>query len=410
MYGQFLVGVSETDITPPIGLVMDGYMARAGVSVCIHDPLLAQVLVLDDGRMCIAIVAMDVLAVSARFADSVRQSLATVLQTTPDAVLVCASHTHAGPAGLQDWFPVGLSVPLNAELTEMITARLIDTSQSAASRMAPARFSYGVGHIERIGSDRNEAKPAPDDRLTAFRFDALQAKNADPLAIIFHYACHPTVLGTQLEYSADFPGAARVRIRRRYPGAICLYLNGAAGNISTRFSRCDQSFAEVTRLGSLLGDHVIALLERAESGQTDLGAACEQIDLPFRVFSGTPPTALDLTGNARIDQTTAEGAQIDAQLGQAFRGSVAHSATVCNFRLGPWHLLSVPGEAFSELAAALHEVSPYALVVGYANNYLGYLPTQRAIDSRTYEALSSPYDARAHAILLNTFCAMLRSD
>jgi len=37
-----------------------------------------------------------------------------------------------------------------------------------------------------------------------------------PIAIVSHYACYPTILGPQLEYSADFPGAARPRIQERY--------------------------------------------------------------------------------------------------------------------------------------------------------------------------------------------------
>ncbi len=69
MNDQLLVGVSEVNITPPVGLPMDGYMARSGVSRGIHDPLLAQVLVLDDSHMRMAIVALDVLAVSAQFSD-----------------------------------------------------------------------------------------------------------------------------------------------------------------------------------------------------------------------------------------------------------------------------------------------------------------------------------------------------
>src|SRR5438067_2287037 len=109
-------GASEIDITPPVGLPMDGYMARVGVSQGIHDPLLAQVLVLDDANRRVALVALDVLAVGAAFADMLRRSLATLLTTNQNAVLVCASHTHAGPAGLHNWLAAGTGTALNLQI------------------------------------------------------------------------------------------------------------------------------------------------------------------------------------------------------------------------------------------------------------------------------------------------------
>ncbi len=348
---------------------------------------------LANGQARLALVTIDVLAVSARFADSLRQSLADTLQTIPEAILICASHTHAGPAGWQDWFPIGTPAPLNSDLAETMKERLIDAAKMALNRLTPARLAYGVGEIEGIGGDRNQAVPALDSHVTAWSFTS--PDGTQPIAIVVHYACHPTVLGPQLEYSPDFPGAARLRIEAEFPGAICLYLNGAAGNISTRFYRREQSFEEVNRLGTLLGDYVLGLLEDPQHGEvSDLGATCKQIQLPFRAFSAVSHEPLPATGNASIDQTRAEGAAIEAQLEKAFRGRTVQSARLCVLQIGPWKLLGVPGEPFNELAVAIRQVSPFALVVGYANDYLGYFPTQQAIDARTYEALSSPYDAR----------------
>jgi len=386
------VGVAQVDITPPLGLPMDGYMARTGASEAVHDPLLAQVLALDDGSMRVALVTLDVLAVSAGFADPLRRALADLLGTTADAVWIAASHTHAGPAGLQDWFPIGDAPALNTPLTSMIQERIIGAARQAINNLTPAQFVYSAGPVEGIGMDRNQPRPAPDPLVTAFRFDSREGK---PLAVLFHYACHPTVLGPQLAYSADFPGAARARIQARYPGAIGMFLNGAAGNISTRFTRRDQTFNEVARLGNLLGDQVVALLERAGvDDQPTLKIASQSIDLPIRAFSESS-RGLQVTGNTRIDQTRAEGAAIEAQLARSFADRQAIPGTLSNLQLGSWRLFSVPGEPFNELAATLHQVSSKALVVGYTNDYRGYFPTQQAIDAQTYEALSSPYDARA---------------
>src|SRR5258707_14062548 len=183
-------GASEVDITPPVGLPMDGYMARVGVSQGVHDLLLAQVLVLDDAHSRVALVALDVLAVGAAFADTLRRSLATLFSTNPNAVLICASHTHAGPLGLHNWFAAGTGTALNSQIMEMLQARVMVAAQTALSRLAPARLAYGAGEVVGIGTDRNRPIPAADASLTVLR---VESTDGTPIAIVFHYACHPTV-------------------------------------------------------------------------------------------------------------------------------------------------------------------------------------------------------------------------
>jgi neutral ceramidase len=384
------IGAAQVDITPPVGLAMDGYLARVGVNLGTHDLLQAQVLLLADDNQRAAIVTLDVLAVSAAFADTLRQSLASIFDTSTDAVMICASHTHCGPAGLRTRF--GESPSLDSQLTRMIHTRVSEAGQVALGQLAPAQVSCAGGEVNGIGGERNHKDRVVDSRVTVLRFDAADGA---PIAILFHYACHPTVLGADTRlYSADFPGAARSRIQSAYPGSVCLYLNGAAGNVSTRFTRRAQSFDEVQRLGGLLGSKVVALLDQPTSGTSQsIAWDSHTVELPFRTFgeSHLPPP----TGNQRIDQTRAEGAFIETQLRQTFAGRTMQPATLHVLHIGLCRLAFVPGEPFNDLAMAVRET----LVVGYANNYLGYFPTQSAMDDLTYEALSSPYDARAHDII-----------
>lgn len=392
---MFQAGVAEVDFTPAASLAMDGYLARDGPSVGAHDPLLGQVLVLSDGDKRAALVTLDVLAVSAGFADDLRRSLASLLKTSIHAVMICASHTHCGPSGLQTWF--GASLSLDPYLTHMIGERVSEAAQTALNRLTPAQLVYATGDVEGIGGDRNHRERTVDSRVTALRFDQ---PNGTPIAVLFHYACHPTVLGAATRlYSADFPGAARNQIRSAYPEAVCLYLNGAAGNVSTRFLRRDQSFEEAERLGRLLGHHVVALLERPTSTTADLAWDYRNVALPFRTFLEATGRTLPLTGEERIDQTRDEGAAIERRLRQILAGRTSQPATLYVLRIGLWKLVFVPGEPFSDLALSVQKVTPFALVVGYANDYLGYFPTPTAIDDQTYEALSSPYDAHAYHLI-----------
>ncbi len=404
----FQVGAAETNITPAPGLPMDGYVARQGPSTGAHDPLLAQVLVLGVGEARVALVTLDALAVSASFADPLRARLAALLGTTPDAVMVCPSHTHCGPAGLQDWFPAGAAPALDPTLTAMVGGRILTAAEEALRRLAPARLVYGAAEVTGIGGDRNQPGRVPEHRVTALRFDR---PDGTPTALLFHYACHPTVLGPQTrEYSADYPGAARERLRATWPRAVCMYLNGAAGNISPRYFRREQSFAEARRLGGLLAEGVVAALERPQRAAAHLGWRCQAVELPVRAFptDATPPEPP--AGSDRLAQARAEGMALQARLRLAFGGRATQRASLCALRIGPWALVGVPGEPFGELAVAVRQGAPQALIVGYANDYVGYFPTQAAIEAGTYEALSSPYDARAQAILQERIVRLLGED
>jgi hypothetical protein len=387
------VGVAEVDITPPLGLAMDGYMARTAPSDGILDPLVGQVLVLETDAHRAAILTLDLMAVSRSFTDGLRASVASLIGTTSDAVLVAASHTHAGPAGTQDWFPVGEATRLDPALTDWLQQRLLEATRTAVSQLCTVTLSSASCNLAGFASDRNLPDALIDRQTTVLRFDD---EGGQPVAVLFHYPCHPTVLSaSNTHYSADFVGAARRFIRSAHPSAVPMYLNGAAGNISTRFQRRDQSYQEVARLGELLGAHVVQLLGGAQFDSHTLASDRAELQLPLRAFEADA-RALAATGHARFDTVRSEGLAIETDLKRVFAQQTMLNAEVCGLALGPWKLLTIPGEAFSELALRLRELDSHALIVGYANDYLGYFPTQRAINDNTYEALSSPYDARAH--------------
>jgi hypothetical protein len=394
MYKFFRAGAAQVDITPPPDLPMDGYLAREGNSLGTHDPLMAQVLVVDDGEKRIALVALDILAVSAGFTDPLRQALAQQLNTTPSAIMMCASHTHCGPVGLQSWFPPGEKPALDKALVNSVQTRILEAAQVALNAMTPVRLTSAHAPVEGIGGDRNRRDNPIDTQVTVVCFER---DDHSPLCILFHYACHPTVLGADTrQYSADFVGAARAYLCQQYPGAVPMFLNGALGDVSPRYQRHEQSFAEVERMGRLLSEHIMHLMRQLQpDDQIDLDWHAIPLELPFRTLSSNGTIIPAAPDSGRFEVTRAQGSAIQATLRAAIGDRDSQTATLAILKIGSWSLIGVPGEPFNALAVAVRKISPNALVIGLTNDYAGYFPTQAAIDLQTYESLSSPYDARA---------------
>ena len=71
-----LAGAATVDITPPPDGQMDGYGSRTQPSTGVHDPLFAQILVLDDDASPCAIVSCDLLGMHPRITTEVRDRVA----------------------------------------------------------------------------------------------------------------------------------------------------------------------------------------------------------------------------------------------------------------------------------------------------------------------------------------------
>ena len=105
--------------------------------------------------------------------------------------------------------------------------------------------------IEGVGTNRHR-RDGPHDNTAGVL--ALHSLDGSLAAVLLDFACHPTTYGPEnLLWSADWPGAARTALGR---DVVVGYLQGAAGDVSPRFTRQGRGAAEVSRLGGLLAAQV----------------------------------------------------------------------------------------------------------------------------------------------------------
>src|ERR671929_132553 len=87
------VGVASIDITPSVGVAMQGYKSRYATGVT--DPLLASALAVgNDKKIEWLLVSVDLVGLDRGFTSRVRKAMGEVLSLSPLAITIACSHTH----------------------------------------------------------------------------------------------------------------------------------------------------------------------------------------------------------------------------------------------------------------------------------------------------------------------------
>jgi putative membrane-bound dehydrogenase-like protein len=401
--GGLSAGVARTKITPPLWvpfLTSSGAGTNAPFKE-VHDDLYARALVLDDGQRRLAILAVDsigydnaILGPGRDFTAELRRRISDRTGMEPGAILLAASHTHSAPE------TIGLT-PLRAtagarQWLEDHLARLADTVILAWQRRQPARVRAGsvavpgVARYRRIvrkdGTlSRQGPVPPAAEVATPWRLDemlhvlCLETTEGAPLGIVLHYTAHPVVAMTLPAVSADYPGAATALVEEALPGAVCLFLNGCAGNVNS--IAVATNFDDVATIGERLGRAGLECVNRLKAapalGDTRLGAVSETCILP-----GRPAPTLDAARREAEAHPTAANGRVMRLAEKLNEGPIRAEVQV--MALGPVRWVALPGEPFVETGLALKEAGAI-FVVGYANGYVGYLPIERAYKEWGYE-------------------------
>jgi neutral ceramidase len=424
MVNKLLGSALQIDITPPIGTPLEGYAARIQPSIGIHDPLFAGLILLKLGDEQVLLISLDQIAISAPVTEKIRAAVAETLQLKPEQILVACTHTHSGPSGYITRFPM-LSDSTDPFLVDLLTRKLAGAANQLSSQLEPVILELGQDQVFGLGHNRNDInEETQDHELLVLVMKSIEGQ---PQAVWVNYGCHPTILGYDNRLiSTDFPGAARRAMMCQYPDLVWLFMNGASGDISTRFTRRGQDFSEVERSGLLLAGSVLKAIQTAKSLAVDkLEGKMANIQLPLREFGSVEAaraeaTSLELewkamlasgepAGELRKAMTRAEGAQAQVMMAELYAGKQYLDSTIQAIRIGGLTLVGLPGEIFTETVLALKAMGTNrtVAVVGYANDYCGYFPDRKAVKANTYEALVSPFSAKVAEVLVSQVATLI---
>jgi hypothetical protein len=363
-------GAARTDITPPTGYPMWGYAARHDApSTGVRDPLTARAVVLDAGRTRLAIVSLDLGRAPTR------RSMAVIRERVRKTagvghVFLVASHTHHGPVlELDDW-----PTP-QTSYVRRLEDRLVAVIAEAARALRPARVGVAAKEVELNRNRHSRRADKPVDReLLVLRVEDTAGK---PIAHLVNFAAHPTMLEARLlQFSADYAGALAREVEKQ-TGVPCLFLQGAAGDLSTN----PGAERGPERFGAAVAAQVLALVPTVRC--TITGGALDVREEDFRFGK-----RLDL-GNPLLRAAFSRAffpALVDFYEREYREGVRPHLTTaLLGKRVG---LVGVSGEFFSGHALALKRRArlEHLLFLGYCNDYQQYFPTIEAVAEGGYGA------------------------
>lgn len=357
------VGAAKCEITPPVGFPMWGYASRKDKpSEGVLDPLFARAIVLKAGDTKIALVSLDL------GRPPVRNSMGRIRETLKKEgfteLFLVGSHTHHGPVLELDTWPKP-EKPYTGDLEE----KLIALIKKADVARVPAR--YGVASSETKLNRNRQSKRVDcpiDNELILMQFEDMTGK---PIAHAVNFAAHPTMLPAELmKFSADYPGAM-AKVVEAQMGVPCLFLQGAAGDLSTNSPAGIKGPEE---FGKRLGEDLLKL-----AGTIKTATVKESILVTDRQ---------EFKFNSVVDITNP---QIKYALGKAFfpelitffekeyKDGVRPTVTVAilDNAIG---FVGVSGELFCEHAISLRRRArlQHVVVMGYCNDYHQYFPTIQA--------------------------------
>jgi len=418
MAKQLLVGVAKSEITPSGSIPMAGYMARAGCSLGVHDPLWARCFVFKCGQERGCLIILDLLGMHEYWANEIKVQVATMTNLPPEKVVISCTHTHSGPAGF-DTPPLAKQA---ANVMEKTFANIKFTIKKAIQNMCPVQVGIGTVTVNGIAGHRIYPHRAVDQTLWVVAF----WESGNTLkGILANFPVHSTVLGPENRFlSGDLLGAAAALAEHLLGRNTVVALTcGAAGDISTRFFRQSQDFAELERLGKILADAIVRLVQQINAtASADFAIRRRQCWLPYKPTPSVEEVQRIVAerqaelealmrrpgvtpGELRVAHTRIEGAKLLLDLVQ--RGILASGGVqtdLIGIRVGNGILVGVPGEPFNIFAKIVRDFTPvgfYSAVMGLTDGYLGYFPDQEAVEKGWYEALASPFDHRALVVLSN---------
>ncbi|MCS6850001.1 MAG: hypothetical protein NZ700_02390 [Gemmataceae bacterium] len=450
---QLLAGAATAVITPNLGVSLAGSM-QDRTATNIHDDLHARCLVLDNGETRLAFVVLDLIAARKDWLSEIKHQIQGFTGIPMGNILISCTHTHNAVTPV----PVFQSNP-EKEYLKWAGPRIADAVRVAVNRLQPARVGWAVGREDRVIFNRRyfmkpgvklpspfpgiedqvKMNPGPgnpdilkpagpiDPDVAVLAVQKVEKPAGQPLAVLASYALHyvggipgsdvsADYFGAVADMLTDRLGAPRRDPRQPFVGILANACFGDINNIDVR-----QRLKQPYQYHQLYAVAEIVSKAIYETWRTivyhdwvPLGAKDKSVELAVR-----KPTAEEVSQAKELLAKAPQGPlrtlpEIYArETIQLLEWPDKFQTPVQVLRVGDLGVCALPGEPFCQTGLDIKAKSPFAatMMIGMANDYAGYLPTeeQHALGGyETWRAKSSFLEVQAATIIRDTAIELLQ--
>ncbi|MBI3606507.1 MAG: neutral/alkaline non-lysosomal ceramidase N-terminal domain-containing protein [Nitrospirae bacterium] len=372
--GPIFAGAAREEITPAVATPLAGYGNRLGrASRGVHDRLYTRALAMRVGDRVVILVASDLLAMTDDITRAVERLVRREIPLQPQSLILTATHTHSGFGAVARRVVEGFAAgEYDERIFRALTERIARAAIEAYRALAPAEIAWGEATAPEFIANRM----IPDGFVDpAVPYLAIRRIDHTPVASLVNFSAHPTVLKSDnFLLSGDFPGAMARDLEA--DGAPALYTAGAVADQTAVAPRAADRFAAVEAMGRELASRVRASIDSlapaAWTARAPLGAWRLDLPLPDAQVKTSPHRRLPTpVANLFFDRRTWVEIVV----------------------IGDRVLIGVPCDLSAQIGAAWKaeaaRIGRRAVILGFANDYVGYVIPSEYYETAHYEAKMS---------------------
>ncbi|MDO4198096.1 MAG: hypothetical protein Q4D13_03770 [Erysipelotrichaceae bacterium] len=346
-------------INAPFPTTQCGHSSQTELIYEFKDNLYARIIGFKDKDDFIIHISLDLLSIKTDFRELLQDKLRTYYSNDNLHLITSTTHTHYANSVRESRYLDYLMDLLYENIISMEYEEKEDVCTS-----------FEKVHSTACGKSRISGYETGNEYLCLLRF---YEKDKSFLSILINN-CHPTTLHANVPYfSAEYPGNTLRMLEESHPDESFSFIQGCAGDISSRFVREGQDYEAMIKIATNLYKEAEELLTHNPQ-RKPLSLNYKEVILPYE-HEFNP---IDLS-NIRNDLSEREMETI--KIGQMMREKLKEGSNVFgtlpeNAHIGAWDLGSIklifyPNEIFSQYLDYLNLNKTY--MVSYSNGYGPYI-------------------------------------
>ncbi|NCB32899.1 MAG: hypothetical protein EOM64_03285 [Erysipelotrichia bacterium] len=359
---------TQVDISPLQPMKPAGFIQQTVELNDQKDTLHARILMLDQEDTIFCLISSDSLGMAADMQERIKAYCET-RYAKKAAVTNCCTHTHFAPSYKDTRYQ-------EQYFTEVCTA-IRDIKFHETDHLT---YTFHREFYDGVGKSR-----ISNHSTDLILLSLIELYDTDSrIGTIIDYNCHPTIHNGDTPYfTAEYPGYLLKQLQQKYSGEFFTFLQGPAGDVSTRFTRSAQDYEAMIELSDRLQKRIEEIRILPKEKKNALPFRFTSVDLPLNhALREIPLSDIPVNITPRELETIQVGQKVQAELAQHI-DELPKQILLSVLCMGDLHIVFSPNELFSYYNSCIGDGD--AVLSCYSNGYEAYV-TDPNFKTITYES------------------------